>query len=92
MTFNIPLRLVQEPCKNEVPFEQWLFDVRSVQGLSSRLVLREAVIKSLKGTASKLVRYIGPQIEGIISKLKTVYRIVASFDVLVQSFYKIRQD
>ena len=32
------------------------------------------------------------EVEGIISKLETVYGIAAMFDVLMQSFYKISQD
>ena len=32
------------------------------------------------------------EVEGIISKLETVYRIVASLDVLMQPFYKISQN
>ena len=32
------------------------------------------------------------EVEGIISKFETVYGIVASFDVLMQSFYKIRNE
>ena len=31
-------------CKNEVSFEQWLFEVRSVQGLYSEPNLKEAFI------------------------------------------------
>ena len=46
------------------------------------------------GTAADVVRYVWPQadIEGIISKLKTVCGIVASFNVLMQLFHKISQD
>ena len=47
--FQNPLRIStfngdEAPCKNEVSFEQWIFEVRSVQGLSSEPVLRDAVI------------------------------------------------
>ena len=68
------------------------FEVWSVQGLYSEPVL-EAVMNLFKGTAAGLVRYMRPQVEeeGIISKLEAVYRIVASFNVLIQSFYKISQ-
>ena len=84
----------EAPGKNEVSFKNWLFEIRLVQGLYSEPVLREAVIKSLKGTAANLVRYMGPQVDikGIILKLETVYGIVIPFYVLVQSFYKISQD
>ena len=80
-------------CQREVCFKQCLFQVRLVQVLYSEPVLRKAVIKSLKGTAVDLVRYMQPEVEveGIISNLETVYGIAASFNVLMQSFYKINQ-
>ena len=61
----------EAPGKNEVSFEQWLVEIRSVQGLYSKPVLREAVIKSLKGTTADLVRSMRSLVEvkGIISKL-----------------------
>ena len=40
-----------------------VFEVRSVQGLYSKSVLKEAVIKLLKRTPADLVRYMGPQVE-----------------------------
>ena len=56
--------------------------------------MREAVKKPLKGTSANLVRYMGLQVEvqEIISTLEAVYGIVASFNVLMQSFYEICQD
>ena len=47
----------EAPCKNEVSFEQWLFEVRLVQRLYSEPVLKEAVIRKLKGTVANLPRY-----------------------------------
>ena len=96
MTFEILLRLPCSVAKKhhaKVKYlEQWLFEVRSVQGLYSEPVLREAVIKALKGSAVEFREIYGESVEGIISKLKTVYGIIASFDVLMQTFYKISQD
>ena len=56
--------------------------------------MREAIIKSLKAAAADLVRYMGSQVkvERTISKIQMVYKIVASFDILMQLFYKIIQD
>ena len=55
--------------------------------------MREAVLKLLKGNAADLVRNKGPHIkvEGTLSKLETVYRKVAPFSILMQSFCKITQ-
>ena len=46
----------------------------------------EAVIKSLKGGAANVVRYMGPQLEvkGIICNLVTIYGRVESFIILMQ--------
>ena len=84
----------EAPGKNEVSFEQWLSEVRSVQGLYAEPVFWKAVLKSLKASEANFVRYMRPKVEleGIISKLETMYGIVASFNVLMQRFYKISQD
>ena len=51
--------------------------------INSKPVFRKAVIKSLKWTTAHLVIYMGPQAEdkGIISKLETVYGIVAIYKI-----------
>ena len=73
---------------------KFLFEVRPIQGLYLESVLQEVAIKSSKGTLADLVRDMEPQVEakGIILKLETLYVIVASLAVLMQSFYKISQD
>ena len=53
-------------------------------------MIREATIKSLKGAAVELVHNMG--LQGILGKLDTVYGTVASFEILMQSFYKIPQE
>ena len=83
----------EAPWKNWVFLEQWLFEFMSVQGLYLEPILRETVIKSLKRNVADLVRCMGPKFEAeeIILKLETVYWIVLSCHVLMQSFYKISQ-
>ena len=58
----------QAPCKSKISFEQWLFEDRSVQGLYSEAILRDAIIKSIKGTSANLVIYMGLRVEVIILK------------------------
>ena len=82
----------EAPCKNGVSFQQWLFEARSVQGLYSEPFFRQAVIQALNGTVSNLVRYMGTrvEVEGNVSKLETVYGIVASYLCSDAIIYKIR--
>ena len=50
-------------------------------------------MRFLKGSAADLEWYLGPQssIDKILAKLDVVYVMVASFDVLMKSFYKLQQ-
>ena len=61
----------EAPWKDKVSFELWLFEVRSVQGLYSEPVLKETIIKLLKGSTAELMWYMGSQVEveSIILKL-----------------------
>ena len=51
----------EAPGKSEVSFEQLVFEVRSVQGFYLEPVVRDVIIKSLKGNAADLMRYMTPQ-------------------------------
>ena len=48
---------------------------------------------SLKGAAADMARYMGPtaSVSDILDKFTVIFRTVASFDVLMQNFYKITQ-
>ena len=71
------------------PYDQWKFKVRLIQNLYSEPVIREAIIKSLKGTAAELVQYLGlpVKVNDFLGKLDMVSGSVVSFDILMQSFY-----
>ena len=49
-------------------------------------------MRSHKGPATNLVRYVQPQarVNQTLDKLDMVYGTVASFDMLMQSFYKLQ--
>ena len=78
------------PNKGEVSFDQWLFEIKSIMDTYSETLLKEGIIQSLKGAAADIIHYLGPQASGanMLGKLDYVYGIVASFDVLKQSFYR----
>ena len=50
-------------------------------------------MRSLKGAAADMAQYMGPtaSVSNILEKLLVISRTVASFDVLMQNFYKITQ-
>ena len=50
-------------------------------------------MRSLKGAVADMAQYMGPtaSVSDILDKLTVIFRIVASFDVLMQNFYKVTQ-
>ena len=50
-------------------------------------------MRSLKGAVADMAQYMGPtaSVSDILDKLTVTFRTVASFDVLMQNFYKITQ-
>ena len=53
--------------------------------------LREGIVQSLHRAMADPVWYLGLQalVAKIMNKLELVYRTVASFDILMQNFYKV---
>ena len=81
------------PGKTEVSFEQWYHEVQCVKDLYPEAVVCESIIRSLKGAAVDMTRYMGPttSVDHILQKLSVICGTVASFDVLMQNFYKVTQ-
>ena len=54
---------------------------------------RQSIVRSLKGAAADMVRYMGQtaSVSNILQKLTVIFRMVTSFDVLMQNFYKVMQ-
>ena len=57
------------------------------------LVVRESIMRSLKGAAADMACYMGPtaSVSEILEKLSVIFGRVTSFDLLMQNFYKILQ-
>ena len=79
--------------KGEVSFLQRGFEVRSVIQCYTEVTMWEKMVWSWCGATTDLVQYLGPQVllEEIINKLELVHGTVASFDILMQIFYKLQQ-
>ena len=81
------------PGKTEVSFKQWNHKVHCIKDHYLESVVRESIMRSLKGAAADMAQYMGPTagVSNILEKLLVIFGTVASFDVLMQNFYKIMQ-
>ena len=79
--------------KTEVLFEQWYHEVQCVKDHYPESVVWESIIRSLKGAAADMAWYMVPttRVAHILRKLSVIFGTVASFDVLMQNFYKVMQ-
>ena len=81
------------PGKTEVSYEQWSHEVQCIKDHYLESVVRESIMQSLKGAVTDMALYMGPTagVSKILEKLLVIFGTVASFDVLMQNFYKISQ-
>ena len=81
------------PGKTEVLFKQQNHEVQSVKDHYLESLIQESIVISLKGAAADMARYMGPttNVSNILQKLIVIFGKVASFDVLMQYFYKVTQ-
>ena len=81
------------PGKTEVSYEQWSHEVQCIKDHYPESVVRESIMRSLKGAAADMAHYMGPtaSVSEILEKLSVIFGTVASFDTLMQNFYKILQ-
>ena len=79
--------------KTEVSFKQWYHEVQCVKDHYLESVVWESIVWSLKGAAADMAQYMGPtaSVREILQKLMVIFGMVASFDVLMQNFYKVTQ-
>ena len=81
------------PGKTEVSFKQWYHELQYVKDHYPESVVQESIVWSLKGAAADMAQYMGStaSVREILQKLMVIFRMVASFDVLMQNFYKVTQ-
>ena len=79
------------PGKTEVLFKQWNHEVQCVKDHYPELVVWESIVRSLKGAVADMAQYMGPttSVSDILHKLTVIFSTVASFNVLMQNFYKV---
>ena len=81
------------PGKTEVSFKQWYHKVQYVKDHYPELVVWESTVRSLKGTVADMAWHMGPttSMAHILQKLTIIVGTMASFDILMQNFYKVTQ-
>ena len=81
------------PGKTEVLYKQWNHEVQCIKDHYPELVVWESIMRSLKGAAADMAWYMGPTagVSNILEKLSVIFGTIASFDMLMQNFYKITQ-
>ena len=82
--------------KTKVSFEQLYHKVQCIKDHYPESVVLESIIRSLKGAVAvyqAVVWYMGPttSVAYILQKLSVIFGSVASFDILMQTIYKITQ-
>ena len=92
---NIPKLLIfsGERVKGEASFEQWSYELQSLQKTYSESAFREGIQRSLRGVAAHTVCNIGPEatLDSIIKKFSIIYGNVKSYDILMGDFYHANQ-
>ena len=81
------------PSKTEVSYKQWSHEVQCIKDHYLESMVRESIMWSLRGAAADMAHYMGPitGVSKILEKLSVIFGTVASFDILMQNFYKISQ-
>ena len=83
----------ENPAKHESMYQQWIFDMRSLQRIYPKAQMKEVIPHSVKVVAAGIVRSLesDAQVECVLEKPETVYGIVMRLDVLLQNLYQLVQ-
>ena len=81
------------PGKTEVSCKQRYHEVQCIKDHYPESVVGESIVRSLKGAVADMAWYMGPttSVANILQKLAIIFSTVASFNVLMQNFYKVTQ-
>ena len=81
------------PGKTKVSFDQCYHEVQCIKDHYPEAVVQGSILRSLKWEAVDMARNVGPtnSIDHILWKLSVIFGMVASFNILMQNFYKTTQ-
>ena len=79
--------------KHDASYEQWIFEIRSIQHTYSESQIKEAILRSGKDAAASVIHSLvcNAAVSKILEKVGTVYGNVTSSHVLLQDFYRLVQ-
>ena len=79
--------------KEEVIFDQWVFEVSSALTNHSEATFGEGITDFSCDAPTDLVCYLGQNapVSHMLNKLHLMYVMVASFDIIMQTFYRLQQ-
>ena len=75
--------------KNEVQYDQWIFEVEESRKIYGEVFVREAIICYLKCKVAHTICYMGhnASMPAMFDEMNIVYGAVASYNTLMQKFY-----
>ena len=83
----------ESPDKHKTTYEQWLYGVETIQQNYPQFTVKESIVRSLKGAASRILTPLGPKatVGDIVGQLEAVYGTVTSSDELMQDFFQLKK-
>ena len=85
-----------EHMKGDSSFETWEFEVTQLTETHSDEVVKQSILKSLRGNALEALRSLSPNlaeisVQDILGHLRSKYGISSSFDTMMKKFYLFSQ-
>ena len=95
MAPGLPLFSGSEPTpRDEGTYEQWKFQVKEMRSSCLELMVRSALITSVRGEASELVGFVGfnSPLSVILEAIDKRFSKNSTVDLLQQEFVQLQQD
>ena len=83
-----------EQLREDVPYEQWEYEVKKALQSHTEKSVCEAMVQCLKGPTLEGVRSLGENasVTDILNYLKGLFQGAAPFDTLLQNFFQLKQE
>ena len=83
-----------EQLREDVPYEQWEYEVKKALQSHTEKSVCEATVQCLKGPTLEGVRSLGENasVTDILNYLKGLFQGAAPFDTLLQNFFQLKQE
>ena len=94
MTFCVPrISIFSGNSKGATQFDLWRYEVQCLKGQYSEAIILQAIRRSLRGEASKVLLCLGTEasVDDIVLKLDSIYSDVQRKETILAEFYSARQ-